>query len=88
MRIVSFRNSDLERLWPGDEMRNLARQYEAKLRAMLTAIEQAQNVAELATPPGRRVLKARRKGIWSLTVDKQSSADFPDRRLRSQRDRL
>ena len=70
MRIVSFRHEDLERLWLRDEARGVARQHKAKLRAMLTAIEEAENVAELGTVPGWRLhpLKGDRKGIWSLTV--------------------
>jgi toxin HigB-1 len=78
MRIVSFRNRDLERLWRRDEMRGVARQHAAKLRAMLTAIEEAENVAELATLPGWRLhpLKGDRKGIWSLTVTRNHRLTF------------
>jgi proteic killer suppression protein len=78
MRIVGFRNRDLERLWRRDEMRGVARQHAAKLRAMLTAIEEAENVAELATLPGWRLhpLKGDRKGIWSLTVTRNHRLTF------------
>jgi proteic killer suppression protein len=78
MRIVSFRNRDLERLWRRDEVRGAARQHEAKLRAMLTAIEEAENVAELATLPGWRLhpLKGDRKGTWSLTVTRNHRLTF------------
>lgn len=78
MRIVSFRNRDLERLWRRDEARGVARQHAAKLRAMLTAIEEAENVAELATLPGWRLhpLKGDRKGIWSLTVTRNHRLTF------------
>jgi plasmid maintenance system killer protein len=37
MRIAGFRHKDLERFWRRDEARGVARQHEAKLRAMLTA---------------------------------------------------
>jgi proteic killer suppression protein len=70
MRIVGFRHKDLERLWRHGEVRGVARQHEAKLRAMLTALEEAENIAELETIPGWRLhpLKGSRKGVWSLTV--------------------
>jgi toxin HigB-1 len=78
MRIVGFRDRDLERLWRRDEVRGVARQHAAKLRAMLTAIEEAENVAELATLPGWRLhpLKGDRKGIWSLTVTRNHRLTF------------
>jgi toxin HigB-1 len=78
MRIVTFRNRDLERLWRRDEVRGVARQREAKLRAMLTAIEEAENVAELATLPGWRLhpLKGDRRGVWSLTVTRNHRLTF------------
>ncbi len=45
---------------------------------MLTAIEEAENVAELATLPGWRLhaLKGDRKGIWSLTVTRNHRLTF------------
>jgi toxin HigB-1 len=78
MRIVTFRNRDLERLWRRDEVRGVARQHEAKLRAMLTAIEEAENVAELATLPGWRLhpLKGDRRGVCSLTVTRNHRLTF------------
>jgi toxin HigB-1 len=70
MRIVSFRNRELERLWRHDEARGIARQYEQKLRAMLTAVGEAETIAELDTIPGWRLhpLKGDRKAVWSLKV--------------------
>jgi len=70
MHIVGFRHKDLERFWRRDEARGVALQHQAKLRAMLTALEEAENVAELSTVPGWRLhpLKGDRKGVWSLTV--------------------
>jgi proteic killer suppression protein len=78
MRIVSFRHRDLERFWKRDEARGVARQHEAKLRAMLTALEEAENVAELETIPGWRLhpLKGNRKGAWSLTVTRNYRLTF------------
>jgi proteic killer suppression protein len=70
MRIVGFRHRDIERLWRRDEARRAARQHGGKLRAMLTAIGEAETIAELATIPGWRLhpLKGDRKGPWSFAV--------------------
>ena len=78
MRIVGFRHKDLERLWLRDEARGAARQHEANLRAMLTAIEETASIAELATVPGWRLhpLKGNRKGCWSLTVTRNHRLTF------------
>lgn len=78
MRIVGFRHKDIERLWARGEARGVARPYEAKLRAMLTALEEAENLAELETIPGWRLhpLKGDRKGIWSLTVSRNYRLTF------------
>jgi proteic killer suppression protein len=58
--------------------RGVARQHEAQLRAMLTALEESENVAELETIPGWRLhpLKGDRKGVWSLTVTRNYRLTF------------
>jgi proteic killer suppression protein len=78
MRIANFRNRELERFWRRDEVRGIARQYERKLRAMLTVIEEAENIAELETIPGWRFhpLKGDRKGIWSLKLTRNQRLTF------------
>lgn len=78
MRIAAFRHKDIERLWRRDEARGVARQHAAKLRAMLTALEEAETIAELATIPGWRLhpLKGERKGVWSLTVTRNYRRTF------------
>jgi proteic killer suppression protein len=70
MRVVGFRNKDLERFWQTGQARGVVRQYEAKLCAMLTVLEDAEDVAELYSIPGWRLhpLKGDRKGIWSLRL--------------------
>jgi proteic killer suppression protein len=91
MRISGFRNRDLDRLWRHNEARGVARQHEGKLRAMLTALEEAENVEELGTVRGWRLhpLKGDRKGVWSLTKNYgQSSTNLQGRRLDDQRDRF
>ena len=78
MRIVGFRHKDLERFWRKDEARGVARQYGAKIRAMLTALEEAENLAEIETVPGWRLhsLKGDRAGTWSLTVTRNHRLTF------------
>jgi proteic killer suppression protein len=78
MRITSFRHKDLERLWQRGEARGVARQHEAKLRAMLTVLEEAENLGELETIPGWRLhpLKGDRKGVWSLRVTRNHRLTF------------
>jgi proteic killer suppression protein len=78
MRIVGFRRKDIERFWRRDEARGVARQHAAKLRAMLTALAEAENVAELETVPGWRLhqLKGNRKGTWSLSITRNHRLTF------------
>ena len=78
MRIVSFRHKDIDLLWQRDEARGVARQHQAKLRAMLTALEEAESIVELETVPGWRLhpLKGGRRGVWSLTVTRNYRLTF------------
>ena len=78
MRIVSFRHKDLERFWRRNESRGVARQYEAKLRAMLTALDEAESLTELETIPGWRLhpLKGDRKGTWSMSLTRNQRLTF------------
>jgi proteic killer suppression protein len=43
MRIVSFRHKGLERFWRDNDWRGLPPRYVEKIRAMLTAIAEAEN---------------------------------------------
>ena len=78
MRFGSFRNRELERFWRYGETRGVARRYEAKLRAMLTVIEEAETVKELDTIPGWRFhpLKGDRRGVWSLKLTHNQRLTF------------
>jgi proteic killer suppression protein len=78
MQIVGFRHKDLERFWLRDQARGVVRQYRDKLRAMLTVIEEAENIRELETVPGWRLhqLKGDRRGIWSMTVTRNQRLTF------------
>jgi proteic killer suppression protein len=78
MRIASFRNREIERFWRYDEVRGVVSQYQYKLRAMLTALDEAENIAELETVPGWRLhpLKGDRRGTWSMTVTRNHRLTF------------
>jgi proteic killer suppression protein len=73
MRIAGFRGSG------GETRRAVSRvNMRRKLRAMLTAIEEAESITELETVPGWRLhpLKGNRKGVWSLTVTRNHRLTF------------
>jgi proteic killer suppression protein len=48
MQIVGFRHKGLERFWRNDDARGVAAKQIEKLRAMLTAIEEAENIGDMA----------------------------------------
>jgi plasmid maintenance system killer protein len=54
MEIASFRHKGLERFWRNDDVRGLPAKQVEKLRAMLTAIEEAENIAEMQRYSGWR----------------------------------
>jgi toxin HigB-1 len=78
MRIVGFRNCEIERLWRDGEARGVAKQHERKLRAMLTALAESENLEELGTVRGWRLhqLKGDRKGVWSLKLTHNQRLTF------------
>jgi proteic killer suppression protein len=78
MHIVGFRHKDLERFWLRGEAHGVVGQYRDKLRAMLTALEEAENIGELETVPGWRLhqLKGDRRGIWSMVVTRNQRLTF------------
>jgi plasmid maintenance system killer protein len=69
MRIVSFRNRELERFWRYDEVRGVARQHERKLRAMLTTLTETESVTELGTVPGWRLHQLKRRSTRHLELE-------------------
>jgi proteic killer suppression protein len=78
MRIGSFRHKGLERFWRDDDVRGLPAQQVEKLRAMLTAIEEAQELGEVLRYSGWRLhpLEGDRKGSWSMTVTRNYRLTF------------
>jgi proteic killer suppression protein len=70
MEIVGFRHKGLERFWRTGDSRGVSSKWAEKMRAMLTAIEEANGVAEIGSIPGWKLhpLKGSRKGAWSMWI--------------------
>ncbi len=51
MEITGFRHKGLERFWRTGDPRGIAPKWAEKVRAMLTAIEEADTVAEIGVGP-------------------------------------
>ncbi len=78
MRIASFRHKALERFWRDDDARGLPSRYVEKIRAMLTAIAEAENLAKIEKYSGWRLhpLTGDRRGTWSMTVTRNFRLTF------------
>jgi proteic killer suppression protein len=78
MRIVGFRHKGLERFWRNNDARGLPSKYVEKIRAMLTAIGEAANLAEIERYSGWQLhpLKGDRRGTWSMTVTRNHRLTF------------
>ena len=70
MRIASFRNKALQRLWAGDSARGLPPKQVRRLRLALSALSAATTMRMLASVPGWRLhpLKGDRAGAWSMSI--------------------
>jgi proteic killer suppression protein len=70
MEIVGFRHKGLERFWRTGDPRGLTPKWTEKIRAMLTAIEEAENASQIGLVPGWKLhpLKGGRKGAWSMWI--------------------
>jgi proteic killer suppression protein len=78
VRIASFRHKGLERFWLDDDSRGVPARFAEKLRAMLTAIEEAENLREIERYFGWRLhlLKGDRRGTWSMMVTRNHRLTF------------
>lgn len=78
MRVTSFRHKGLERFWRDDDPRGLPPQPVEKIRAMLTALSEAEKIAEVELFSGWRLhqLKGNRRGTWSMTVTRNYRLTF------------
>jgi proteic killer suppression protein len=69
MEIVGFRHKGLERFWRTNDPRGISSRWAEKLRAMLTAIEEAKVVEEAGLYPGWKLHPlSGRKGAWSMWI--------------------
>ena len=70
MEIVGFRHKGLERFWRTSNPRGISSKWAEKIRAMLTAIEEAEAVEDVGLLPGWKLhpLKGARKGAWSMWI--------------------
>lgn len=78
MHIVSFRHKALERFWRENDRRGLPPRYVGKIRAMLTAIAEAENLGKIERYSGWRLhlLTGDRRGIWSMFVTRNYRLTF------------
>ncbi|HWE06483.1 MAG TPA: type II toxin-antitoxin system RelE/ParE family toxin [Rhizomicrobium sp.] len=70
MEIVGFRHKGLERFWRTNDSKGISSRWTEKLRAMLTAIEEANDVTEVGLLPGWKLhpLKGSKRGAWSMWI--------------------
>ena len=78
MRIVGFRHKALERLWRDNDARGLPPKQTEKIRAMLTAVNEAANLNEIGRYSGWRLhpLKGDRRGTWAMIVTRNHRLTF------------
>jgi toxin HigB-1 len=70
MIIARFRHKGLKRLYEDDDATALPAQYVRKIKAILAALEFADNLSQVATMPGWKLhsLRGERKGEYGITV--------------------
>ena len=78
MRLASFRHKGLERFWRENDGRGLPPQYVEKIRAMLTAIAEAESLSKIERYSGWRLhpLQGDRRGTWSMVCHAQLPTDI------------
>lgn len=71
--IKSFADKDTERVFAGRRPRKLPQEVLERAETKLAVIDAAENVEELATPPGNRLEKLRgdRGGQWSIRINQR-----------------
>jgi toxin HigB-1 len=70
MDIRSIRHKGLERFWRTGDRRGIPARCSEKIRAMLTALEEADTLAQVGLFPGWKLhpLKGSRKGSWAMWI--------------------
>lgn len=71
--IRSFADAETERIWSGERSRKLPHDIQDRALKLLFLIEAAEELAELAVPPGNRLhaLKGGRAGQHSVSINRQ-----------------
>lgn len=70
MEIVGFRHKGLQRFWRTGDPRGISPRWAEKIRAMLTAIEEADAVEQVGLFPGWKLhrLSGNRNDAWSMWI--------------------
>jgi toxin HigB-1 len=70
MVITKFRHRGLRRLYENDDLSGVPSQFVGKIKAILAALEFADDLSQVATMPGWRLhpLRGERKGEYGVTV--------------------
>lgn len=70
MIIRKFRHTGLRRLYENDDLSRVPSQFVNKIKAILAALEFADDLSQVATLPGWRLhpLRGERKGEYGVTV--------------------
>jgi toxin HigB-1 len=78
MRIVGFGHKALERFWRDGDTRGLPQKQVEKIRAMLTALNEAESLGEIERFSGWRLhpLKGDRRGTWAMVVTRNQRLTF------------
>lgn len=71
--IVSFADSETEKIWRGDRSRRLPVDIQRVALRKLRLLHAAKRLVDLRVPPGNRLeaLKGRRGGQWSIRISDQ-----------------
>ena len=78
MIIRKFRHRGLRRLYESDDLSGVPSQFAGKIKAILAALEFADDIAQVATMPGWRLhpLRGERKGEYGITVTRNWRITF------------
>ena len=71
--IRSFADAETQRIWDGERSRKLPHDIQNRVLKLLTLIEAAEKLSDLAVPPGNRLhaLKDDRAGQHSVSINMQ-----------------
>jgi toxin HigB-1 len=68
--IISFAHKGLQKFWETDSAAGIQAKHARRLHVLLTVIDSASTLQDLASPTFRlHPLKGNKKGFWSMTVN-------------------